>query len=251
VISMAPPALPASVAQQGGWRVFKRHFNWIAERWAAVGALHLIFKPLVKLLKKKNHDPYKEFNLGDPSMPPSAMTMRLLPKLVDKTTAEKRRENYNFLLRHLGHLVPRPFLSLPAGACPFAFPLELDDAYEAIKRLRRLGVEGILFWRNPHPTLPVMDFPVSRAFRNRVFAVPVHQELTPSELQQIVEAVLKATGEEKIARTKKQVPRIKLQVPKKKNQKPKDKNQKVNIWNLIRGNLNFNWVLPLIICDFI
>jgi hypothetical protein len=32
------------------------------------------------------------------------------------------------------------------------------------------------------------------AFRNRVFAVPVHQELTQSELQQIADGVLKATA---------------------------------------------------------
>jgi dTDP-4-amino-4,6-dideoxygalactose transaminase len=247
VISMVPPALPESEVKQGGWRVFKRHFNWIAERWAFIGTLHLMCKPLVKLLKKKNHDPYKEFDLGDPYTPPSTMTMRLLPRLVDKTTAGRRRENYKFLLRHLGHLVPRPFSLLPEGACPFAFPIEIDDAPEVLARLRRLGVEGILFWRNAHPSLPVMDFPVSRAYRSRVFAVPVHQELTQSELQQIVEAVLKVTGRE-ITRTKKQVPRIKRQEPRPKTQEPKKKKQKTSIWNLF-GNGSFNCILSFMICD--
>jgi dTDP-4-amino-4,6-dideoxygalactose transaminase len=193
VISILPPALPASGMQPGRWRVFKRHVNWVAERWAVIGSLHLVFKPFMKLLKKKNHNPHKEFELGDPSSPPSAMTMRLLSKLVDKTTAERRRENYKFLLDRLQHLVPRPFLSLPEGACPFAFPIETDDAQEVLKRLRRFGVEGLLFWRNAHPSLPAQDFPVSMALRERVFAVPVHQELTKSELQQIVDAVLKTT----------------------------------------------------------
>jgi dTDP-4-amino-4,6-dideoxygalactose transaminase len=122
--------------------------------------------------------------------------MKLLPKLVDKTTAERRRDNYQFLLGHLRHLVPRPFVELPEGACPFAFPVEVNNAPEVLERLRRYGVVGILFWRNPHPSLPVINFPVSRAFRNRVFAIPVHQELTRSELQQIVEAVLNATKEQ-------------------------------------------------------
>jgi hypothetical protein len=176
------------------WRVIKRHVNWIAERWAAIGALHLYFKPMIKLWKKKKRNLHKEFELGDPDTPPSVMTMRLLPKLVNQTTAERRRENYKFLLSRLRSWVPRPFLSLPAGACPFAFPVEVNDADEVLKRLRQYGVEGLLFWRNPHPSLPVKDFPVSMALRERVFAVPVHQELTQSELQQIADAVLKATA---------------------------------------------------------
>lgn len=193
VTTVVPPSRPANEVQSGRWRVFKRHVNWMAERWAALGSLHLFVKPVAKLLKKKSHNPHKEFELGDPFTPPSALTMPLLSKLVNRTTAEQRRENYKFLLSHLQSMVPRPFLSLPDGACPFAFPVEVNDADKVLKRLRRYGVEGILFWRNAHPSLPVKDFPVSMAFRSRVFAVPVHQELTRSELQQIVEAVLKAT----------------------------------------------------------
>lgn len=193
VISIAPPPFPESVSQQGRWRVFKRHFNWLAERWAVIGSLHLHCKPLLKWFKKKKCDPHREFELGNPYSPPALMTMRLLPKVVDSTTAERRRQNFNFLLCKLGHLVPRPFATLPAGACPFAFPVEVNDAPSVLQKLRHYGVEGILFWRNAHPSLPVHEFPRSMAFRNRVFAIPVHQELTPSELEQIADAVLKAT----------------------------------------------------------
>lgn len=193
VISIKPVAAPASVIQPGRWRVFKRHVNWIAERWAVIGSVHLLFKPLMKLLKKKNHNPHKEFEMGDPSSPPSAMTMRLIARIADTTTAEQRRENYKFLLSHFRHLVPRPFLSLPEGACPFCFPIEVNNAQEVLKKLRRYGVVGLLFWRNPHPSLPVQDFPLSMAFRERVIGIPVHQELTQSALQQIAEAVHKST----------------------------------------------------------
>ena len=126
-------------------------------------------------------------------MPPSAMTMGLLSKLVDRSTAERRRENYRYLLERHWQLVPRPFLTLPEGASPFAFPIEVDNADEILKRLRNYGVEGLLFWRNPHPSLPTTDFPRSSAFRSRIFAVPVHQELTRSELKQISNAVHEAT----------------------------------------------------------
>lgn len=194
VVTLVPPARPTSELQSGNWRVFKRHINWLAERSAIVGSVHLCIKPFTKLLrKKKNHNPYKEFDMGDPFSPPSTSTMKLLPKLFDKTTAARRRDNYQFLLDHHGHLVPRPFRKLPAGASPFAFPIESNDADGVLKKLRRYGIEGLLFWRNAHPSLPVNKFPVSMAFRNRVFAVPVHQELTQSELFQISEAVNRST----------------------------------------------------------
>lgn len=193
VITAVPPALPKTEHPSGKWGVFKRHVNWIAERWAVIGSIHLYVKPMMKKFKKKNHNPHKEFELGDPFTLPSTMTMRLLTRMVDHSTAGRRRENYKFLLEHHRHLVPRPFLTLPEGACPFAFPIEVNDADEVLKKLRRYGVEGLLFWRNPHPSLPVKDFPKSMAFRNRVFAVPVHQELTASELMQITEALHKST----------------------------------------------------------
>lgn len=195
VVMNVPPALSKSKYPSGKWGVFKRHVNWVAERWAVIGSIHLLIKPLTKKLKKKNHNPHKEFELGDPFTMASDMTMRLMPKLVDRSTARRRRENYQFLLEHHRHLVPRPFLNLPEGASPFVFPVEANDADEVLKKMRRFGVEGLLFWRNPHPSLPVNDFPNSKAFRNRVFGVPVHQELTRSELMQISEALHKSTIE--------------------------------------------------------
>jgi len=193
VVTMVPPELPKSKHSSGRWGVFKRHVNWVAERWAVIGSIHLYVKPLTKRLKKKNHNPYREFELGDPFAPASDMTMRLLPRLVDRSSAGRRRENYKFLLDHHRHLVPRPFLTLPKGASPFVFPVEVNNADEVLKKLRRYGVDGLLFWRNPHPSLPVDDFPNSKAFRNRVFGVPVHQELTRSELMQINEALHRST----------------------------------------------------------
>ncbi|WP_205511033.1 DegT/DnrJ/EryC1/StrS family aminotransferase [Longitalea arenae] len=193
VVTNIPPALPKSKYPSGRWGVLKRHVNWIAERSAVIGSIHLYVKPMMKKLKKKSHNPHKEFDLGDPFTLASSLTMRLLPRLVDQSTARRRRENYKFLLEHHRHLVPRPFQTLPEGASPFAFPVEVDDADEVLKKLRRYGVEGLLFWRNAHPSLPVDDFPNSKAFRNRVFAVPVHQELTASELMQVTEALHRAT----------------------------------------------------------
>jgi dTDP-4-amino-4,6-dideoxygalactose transaminase len=191
VVSEWPVQLPATGAPSGSWRMLKRHLNWIAARFAAVGFVHLILSPLFYWLKKQNHARAHEFMLGVPSTPTAAMTTRLLPKIVDEETPFQRRENYRFLLRYLGQLVPAPFQTLPDGACPFAFPVEIEDARLFIRLLRKYGVIGLLFWANPHPSLPVEDFPRSRALRERIMALPVHQELTKAQLQQIMIAVKK------------------------------------------------------------
>ncbi|MHC2991999.1 hypothetical protein OB13_10515 [Pontibacter sp. HJ8] len=198
VISTVPPPPPAGAAQTGMWRAFKRHVNWVAARRGEIGLVHLMLKPLVTWWNRSWHrlrGQYTiEFELGDPSTPPATISMHLLPKLLDESTADRRRENYRFLLKHLGDMVPGPFASLPEGACPFAFPIEVSHAREFLLRLRSRGVVGLLFWLNPHPSLPVADFPRSRELREGVVALPVHQELTQNDLKQIVSAVHEACG---------------------------------------------------------
>ncbi|WP_276499745.1 DegT/DnrJ/EryC1/StrS family aminotransferase [Pontibacter litorisediminis] len=189
VFSVRPPVPPAQRAKIGLWPLCKRHLNWVAARRAEIGLLHQLIKPVFAWWKRINEQPHAEFDLGNPYTPPSLMTTYLLPKIVSEGTAQIRRDNYNFLLEHLHDLVPRPFSLLPEGACPFAFPIEVGDAKLFLSKLRQKGVLGLLFWINPHPSLPVEEFPRSRALRENLLALPVHQELTKNNLFMIVNAV--------------------------------------------------------------
>jgi dTDP-4-amino-4,6-dideoxygalactose transaminase len=189
LISVAPPAPTSTSTQTGLWRLIKRHFNWVAERSAVIGSMHLLISPYVKWWRKRRSLPNEEFELHDPSTPASAITTGLLTRIVAKETAERRRKNYKFLFNHLSELVPVAFALLADGACPLVFPIEVNDPKAFLKKLSRHGVVGGRLWPTPHPSLPVADFPGSRALRERLVGLPVHQELTLSELQQIVDAV--------------------------------------------------------------
>jgi dTDP-4-amino-4,6-dideoxygalactose transaminase len=192
VISIKPSTSPSVAAKSKAWSLFKLHFYWLAEKSQFIGFAFLKIQPFLGWLRKQKKETDSEFYLGDPSTPASALTTLLLPKILNEQTAHLRRENYRYLLKHLRPLVPAPFESLPMGACPFAFPVYVDNAKLFIERLRKCGVAGILFWLYPHPSLPVENFPRSEAFREHVVALPVHQELNIGELRQIVEAVVMA-----------------------------------------------------------
>lgn len=189
VISNKPPSFSSTRPPSGTWGAFKRHVNWIAAHNGSIGLLHLMFKPLFAWWKRINEEPHAEFDLGDPFTPLSKTSAYLLPKVLSNDTSASRRENYLYLLRHLTEMVPKPFSELPEGACPFAFPIEVYNAGEFLERLRHKGILGLLFWKNPHPSLPVDNFPRSKALRERVLALPVHQELTSEDLKLIVESV--------------------------------------------------------------
>ncbi|MBD1397725.1 aminotransferase class V-fold PLP-dependent enzyme [Pontibacter sp. JH31] len=193
VIADFPPPRPTGQSNSGSWRVFKRHINWLATRRKELGYFHLMLKPiqtnLNRFWNRINKRIHKEFEVGDVSSPPTRMTKFLIPKIVDEKTADRRRENYRFLLKHLGDMVPAPFAFLPEGASPFAFPIEVNEPRDFLARLRLKGVMGLLFWLNPHPSLPVDEFPRSRLLREGVLALPVHQELSFENLQQIVDSV--------------------------------------------------------------
>ncbi|AKD04393.1 aminotransferase class V-fold PLP-dependent enzyme [Pontibacter korlensis] len=189
LFSIAPPEPPSSVPKSGYWRMLKRHINWVAARRGEVGFVHMLIKPVFAWWKRINEHAHAEFDLGSPVLPLSKMSSYLIPKIVDEKSAVQRRENYKFLLKHLGNMVPSQFATLPEGACPFAFPVQVQDAKTFLEKLKRKGVMGLLFWLNPHPTLPVEQFLRSKSLRERVLALPVHQELTRSDLERIVKVV--------------------------------------------------------------
>lgn len=193
ITSNLPAVHPAGKPSSGLWRAFKRHINWLAMHRKEIGSIHLMLKPiqtrLIRSWNVLNKRMHIEFEVGDVTSPVSKMTKYLLPKILNEKTANRRRENYRFLLQYLGDMVPAPFTYLPEGASPFAFPVEVNEPREFLAKLRLRGVMGLLFWLNPHPSLPVENFPRSKSLREGVIALPVHQELTFENLQQIVDAV--------------------------------------------------------------
>lgn len=160
-----------------------RHAAWVAGRSATAG------RAFARLHRPAPYVAERDFALGEPYARPARATAPLVARLAGPEVAAERRANYRFLLSELGDRVPAPFVSLPTGAAPFAFPVTADDKPRLLERLRSAGIEALDFWSAPHASLPAAAFPEAALRRTRTIVLPVHQELRSADLEHIARTV--------------------------------------------------------------
>lgn len=136
---------------------------------------------------------------GAPALAPSSSdsSYEFDPRWLDKQSARfsrfivrrasharivaSRRANYRFLDQACGGLPGcRPlFDALPEGACPWLFPLLVDDPEPLFERLHLQGVPMTRFAETLWPGAACAN---SAYLSRHVIAFPCHQELRPEEL---------------------------------------------------------------------
>ena len=107
---------------------------------------------------------------------------------------ERRRRNYFFLYAALRDVAPPITGELPPGVCPLFYPLPLQDKAAAMARLLARGVETVDFWRVRHPMVNVGDFPEVDHLRESILELPVHQDLSPADMDHIAACVRELIG---------------------------------------------------------
>ncbi|MBD8531337.1 MULTISPECIES: DegT/DnrJ/EryC1/StrS family aminotransferase [unclassified Massilia] len=130
-----------------------------------------------------------EFDPAWIDKPASWIARRLLRRASGARIVAQRRANYLRLERTLGQLPGcRPlFDRLPEGACPWLFPLLVDDPEPAFARLCAWGVPVTRFASTLWPGVDAATCASSAALSRRVLAFPVHQELLEHELAWLCE----------------------------------------------------------------
>lgn len=106
----------------------------------------------------------------------------------------RRRSHYLALHASLAGLAgARPlFAALPEGACPWLFPMLIDDPDRLAARLKALGVPVVRFGEDQWPGVDASICANSTALAHRVLAFPCHQELTAAELASMRERIVQA-----------------------------------------------------------
>ncbi len=167
--------------------LLKRHAAWAAMRSSIVATALGISASRRPYDTEQDEDRF--FALGDPRTSPLRISLNLLSRLSDTSTAARRRDNYRFLLDRLGDYVSPPFDRLPEGASPYMFPISFEQRDDLIKQLRRNGVHAVPHWPIPHPSCPPDRFPTADERRATIVGLPVHQELRRRDLERIVSVV--------------------------------------------------------------
>lgn len=102
----------------------------------------------------------------------------------------RRRRNFMRLVAHLqGHL-PLPWTELPSGVCPLFLPVMVPDKPRFQRDLERRGVQSVNLWDVAHPSCPADLAAEVAGWRRHCLELPIHQELSPEDIDRIADAVL-------------------------------------------------------------
>jgi dTDP-4-amino-4,6-dideoxygalactose transaminase len=180
--AMCTSPLPRPGEPSGSARVVLRRVA------SSLGASTPGFAPLVARVRARAvYDPVADFAMT-PSVAPSVYSRFVLDRYDTGDIAARRRHNYEVLRRALDPWVAPPFSELPAGASPMCFPVSTTRKREVIARLAELGIDVLDFWSHAHPLLDQERYPFVAELRQRIVGLPVHQDLTPADLDRIVAA---------------------------------------------------------------
>ena len=105
--------------------------------------------------------------------------------------AARRRENFQFLSNHLRGLSSVTLLhaDLPGSVCPWIFPIILNDIPCAHLRLQEQGIPAVNWGGVRPPGIDSAVFPDADFLYNNLVFLPIHQDLTPGNLDSIVRGV--------------------------------------------------------------
>ena len=119
----------------------------------------------------------------------------LSKRIINKTNFEEvkiiRRKNFDYLLDHFlkngrGTL---PFHELPPGVCPLFFPIIIEDPKKRDSMYRVLKSKGVVthpWWNRFHPIVPWDQFPDAVYLKQRLFGLPIHQDLNSLFLDRVI-----------------------------------------------------------------
>lgn len=118
--------------------------------------------------------------------PPSNETLNVILKSKLEAIRARRRENYLYLSELLRPLVGIEFMyeHLPSGISPHNFPLTVNEGRreEIYFKLIEAGVPVIALYYRMIPPIEEADFPSATKVSGSILNLPVHQDITASDL---------------------------------------------------------------------
>lgn len=158
--------------------------------WLARGACQMVggLCGLAQAMGSTQHDPEDEsFEFPDATLgwDMDSWSRGLLSNFNYADVAARRRGNFSLLHERFRERWPQSMLLPPARApvCPLSYAFLARDRARLLARLHERGVPALDWWSQFHAAVPWNRFPVERELKDRVVALPVHQDLDAAAIE--------------------------------------------------------------------
>jgi len=105
--------------------------------------------------------------------------------------SHRRRANFTTMLKAVAkikHLHPL-IDTLDDECCPLYFPLVVPDPEHFVSELAQHRITAYKWWQNEHKNIDLDRYPQVKRWKSTVVALPVHQSLSPNDVQRIIERI--------------------------------------------------------------
>lgn len=121
----------------------------------------------------------------------SPFSLRMLDHVEWSSVAQRRLDNYRYLAAALGEVegceLMRP--STPDHTCPLFLPVLVNRRKEVFQHLVQQRIYPAIWWDQKHPAVSWEEFPEAVVLKDRVLALPVHQDIEASQLDYLIDTL--------------------------------------------------------------
>ena len=129
------------------------------------------------------------WNIANVNVAMSSFSDRVMRSLDYERIREKRRSNFLLMRRLLEGRVKMVREDLEDGVCPLFFPILVKDKHAAARALWQQDIGAVEFWNDPqdNPSIGAE----ARYLRSHVLELPIHQDVTASQVEYTARQVLR------------------------------------------------------------
>jgi dTDP-4-amino-4,6-dideoxygalactose transaminase len=129
------------------------------------------------------------WNIRNVNIAMSSISERVMGGLDYERIRQRRRGNFLLMRQLLQGRVTMLREDLKEGVCPLFFPILVKDKHAAAQFLRHRGIGAVEFWNDPQNNPSIGG--EARYLRSHVLELPVHQDVTLSQVEYVASQVLR------------------------------------------------------------
>jgi perosamine synthetase len=133
------------------------------------------------------------WNLSNVNVAMSAISTRVMGTLDYAQIRRQRRENFLLMQQKVKGRVTMLREDLPEGVCPLFFPILVKDKHKMAAALHERGISAVEFWNDPQSNPEIGSD--ARYLRAHVLELPIHQDVTPSQVAYMAEQIIRLNPE--------------------------------------------------------